>query len=113
MNFLVGRPHRQSASQPASQPVGGLVSKSVRQTDSQFGLRMGQREKALFFIERLKQFQSTFKNTIKAFNNLNVLFCFCFQGKLVQVADKEVKGAVYSLVEFNGKVLAGINSTVS
>ncbi|CAH3106628.1 unnamed protein product [Pocillopora meandrina] len=35
------------------------------------------------------------------------------EGKLVQVADKEVKGAVYSLVEFNGKVLAGINSTVS
>ncbi|XP_048584985.1 DNA damage-binding protein 1 [Nematostella vectensis] len=35
------------------------------------------------------------------------------EGKLVQVAEKEVKGAVYSLVEFNGKVLAGINSTVS
>lgn len=34
-------------------------------------------------------------------------------GKLVQVAEKEVKGAVYSLVEFNGKVLAGVNSTVS
>lgn len=28
------------------------------------------------------------------------------------MADKEVKGAVYSLVEFNGKVLASINSTV-
>ncbi|XP_068761921.1 DNA damage-binding protein 1-like [Montipora capricornis] len=35
------------------------------------------------------------------------------EGKLVQIAEKEVKGAVYSLVEFNGKVLAGINSTVS
>ncbi|CAH3044667.1 unnamed protein product [Porites lobata] len=35
------------------------------------------------------------------------------EGKLVQVAEKEVKGAVYSLVEFNGKVLAGINSTVN
>lgn len=33
-------------------------------------------------------------------------------GKLAQVAEKEVKGAVYSLVEFNGKVLASINSTV-
>lgn len=33
-------------------------------------------------------------------------------GKLTQVSDKEVKGAVYSLVEFNGKVLASINSTV-
>ncbi|XP_031628469.1 DNA damage-binding protein 1 isoform X2 [Contarinia nasturtii] len=33
-------------------------------------------------------------------------------GKLTQVCDKEVKGAVYSLVEFNGKVLASINSTV-
>ena len=30
----------------------------------------------------------------------------------MQIAEKEVKGAVYSLVEFNGKVLAGINSTV-
>ena len=34
-------------------------------------------------------------------------------GKLVQVAEKDVKGAVYSLVDFNGKVLAGVNSTVS
>lgn len=33
-------------------------------------------------------------------------------GKLTQVAEKEVKGAVYTLVEFNGKVLASINSTV-
>lgn len=33
-------------------------------------------------------------------------------GKLTQVNDKEVKGGVYSLVEFNGKVLASINSTV-
>lgn len=33
-------------------------------------------------------------------------------GKLVQVAEKEIKGACYSLVEFNGKVLASINSTV-
>lgn len=33
-------------------------------------------------------------------------------GKLQQVAEKEVKGAVYTLVEFNGKVLASINSTV-
>ena len=34
-------------------------------------------------------------------------------GKLTQVAEKEVKGAVYALAEFNGKILAGINSTVS
>ncbi|KXJ10807.1 DNA damage-binding protein 1a [Exaiptasia diaphana] len=33
-------------------------------------------------------------------------------GKLIQIAEKEVKGAVYTLVEFNGKVLAGINSNV-
>ena len=40
--------------------------------------------------------------------------CFSsLQGKLTQVAEKEVKGAVYSLVEFNGKIAAGINSTVS
>eukprot|EP00795_Rhopilema_esculentum_P011588 gene11587-21825_t len=33
-------------------------------------------------------------------------------GKLIQVASKEVKGAVYCLQEFNGKILAGINSSV-
>lgn len=33
-------------------------------------------------------------------------------GKLTQIAEKEIKGACYSLVEFNGKVLASINSTV-
>ncbi|KAI9526317.1 DNA damage-binding protein 1 [Dissostichus eleginoides] len=32
-------------------------------------------------------------------------------GKLQTVAEKEVKGAVYSMVEFNGKLLASINST--
>ncbi|XP_076011861.1 DNA damage-binding protein 1 [Genypterus blacodes] len=32
--------------------------------------------------------------------------------KLQSVAEKEVKGAVYSMVEFNGKLLASINSTV-
>lgn len=34
------------------------------------------------------------------------------EGKLKAVAEKEVKGACYSLVEFNGKVLASINTTV-
>ena len=34
-------------------------------------------------------------------------------GKLTQVAEKEIKGAAYTLVEFNGKLLASINSTVS
>lgn len=33
-------------------------------------------------------------------------------GKLNQVAEKDIKGAAYSLVEFNGKLLASINSTV-
>ncbi|XP_049788661.1 DNA damage-binding protein 1 [Schistocerca nitens] len=33
-------------------------------------------------------------------------------GKLTQVAEKEIKGACYSLVEFNGRLLASINSTV-
>lgn len=33
-------------------------------------------------------------------------------GKLQQIAEKEVKGAVYGLTSFNGKVLASINSTV-
>ncbi|XP_067655980.1 DNA damage-binding protein 1-like isoform X1 [Haliotis asinina] len=32
--------------------------------------------------------------------------------KLTQVAEKEIKGAAYTLVEFNGKLLASINSTV-
>lgn len=33
-------------------------------------------------------------------------------GKVHQVIEKEVKGACYSLSEFNGKLLATINSTV-
>ncbi|XP_071476122.1 DNA damage-binding protein 1-like [Diadema antillarum] len=33
-------------------------------------------------------------------------------GKLQEVAEKEVKGAPYSLVEFNGKLLASVNSVV-
>lgn len=33
-------------------------------------------------------------------------------GKLHQITEKEVKGACYSLSEFNGKLLASINSTV-
>lgn len=39
--------------------------------------------------------------------------CLFSPGKLQTVAEKEVKGAVYSMVEFNGKLLASINSTVS
>jgi len=33
-------------------------------------------------------------------------------GKLQQVAEKEIRGACYSLAAFNGKLLAAINSTV-
>lgn len=40
-----------------------------------------------------------------------ILFHY-FDGKLHQVAEKEVKGAGYSLQEFNGKLLASIGSTV-
>lgn len=40
-----------------------------------------------------------------------VIFHF-HEGKLNQVAEKEIKGAAYTLVEFNGKLLASINSTV-
>ena len=43
----------------------------------------------------------------------SILYFSSPQGKLTQVAEKEVKGAVYSLVEFNGKIAAGINSMVS
>ena len=32
--------------------------------------------------------------------------------KLVSVAEKDIKGACYSLKHFNGKLLASINSTV-
>ena len=31
---------------------------------------------------------------------------------MTQVAEKEIKGAAYTLCEFNGKLLASINSTV-
>lgn len=41
-----------------------------------------------------------------------ILMYLYADGKLTQVAEKEVKGACYSLVEFHGKVLASINSTV-
>ena len=37
----------------------------------------------------------------------------CFPGKLNQVAEEEITGAAYTLLEFNGKLLASINSTVS
>ena len=33
-------------------------------------------------------------------------------GKLTTVAEKEVKGACYSLVDFNSKILAAINNAV-
>jgi DNA damage-binding protein 1 len=34
-------------------------------------------------------------------------------GKLTTIAEKEVKGACYSLVDFNSKILAAINNVVS
>ncbi|XP_071542214.1 DNA damage-binding protein 1 [Panulirus ornatus] len=40
-----------------------------------------------------------------------ILFSFA-EGKLQQVAEKEIKGACYSLCEFQGKLLASISSTV-
>jgi DNA damage-binding protein 1 len=40
-----------------------------------------------------------------------IVFQFA-DGKLTQVAEKEIKGAAYSLCEFNGKLLASINSAV-
>lgn len=41
-----------------------------------------------------------------------ILLYYWGDGKLTQVAEKEIKGSCYSLVEFNGKLLASINSTV-
>ena len=43
---------------------------------------------------------------------LRHLILVILSGKLQTVAEKEVKGAVYSMVEFNNKLLASINSTV-
>jgi hypothetical protein len=44
---------------------------------------------------------------------LGRILMFQYQdGKLHQVAEKEIKGACYSLIEFNGRLLASINSTV-
>ncbi|XP_065339552.1 DNA damage-binding protein 1 [Cloeon dipterum] len=40
-----------------------------------------------------------------------VVFLF-EESKLTQVSEKEIKGACYCLIEFNGKLLAAINSTV-
>lgn len=33
--------------------------------------------------------------------------------KLTQITEKEVKGACYAMAEFNGKLLAAVNCTVS
>lgn len=33
--------------------------------------------------------------------------------KLTQISEKEVKGACYGMAEFNGKLLAAVNCTVS
>jgi hypothetical protein len=62
---------------------------------------------------------SEIKQDTLPFLNQSIL-CSCFivsifsliTGKLTQVAEKEVRGAVFSLAEFNGRIAAGINSTV-
>uniref|UniRef100_A0A1B6IJV9 RSE1/DDB1/CPSF1 C-terminal domain-containing protein n=1 Tax=Homalodisca liturata TaxID=320908 RepID=A0A1B6IJV9_9HEMI len=41
-----------------------------------------------------------------------ILIFYYHDSKLTQIAEKEIKGGCYSLVEFNGKLLASINSTV-
>lgn len=41
-----------------------------------------------------------------------IIIFYYDDGKLQQVAEKEIKGACYSMCEFNGKLLASINSTV-
>lgn len=41
-----------------------------------------------------------------------IIIYYYADGTLTQVSEKEIKGACYSLVEFNGRVLASINSTV-
>ncbi|CAL4129658.1 unnamed protein product [Meganyctiphanes norvegica] len=46
-------------------------------------------------------------------SNVGRIILFSFHdGKLQQVAEKEIKGACYSLCEFQGKLLASISSTV-
>lgn len=41
-----------------------------------------------------------------------ILMLHWADGKLTSISEKEIKGACYSLGEFNGKLLASINSTV-
>ncbi|RDD41784.1 DNA damage-binding protein 1 [Trichoplax sp. H2] len=43
----------------------------------------------------------------------NIRILKYFEGKIQQVHSKEVSGAVYCMVAFNGKLLASVNSTVS
>jgi hypothetical protein len=40
-----------------------------------------------------------------------IIVFFSQNGKLMQVSEKEINGACYSLIEFNGKLLAAINNT--
>lgn len=43
----------------------------------------------------------------------NVTVSISDSGKVTQVAEEEITGAAYTLCEFNGKLLASVNSTVS
>jgi len=57
---------------------------------------------------------TAFVNPEESEPKLGRILMFHFHdGKLSPVAEKDIKGACYSLVEFNGKLLASINSTVS
>jgi len=41
-----------------------------------------------------------------------IIVFHCTEGKVTQIAEEEITGAAYTLCEFNGKLLASVNSTV-
>lgn len=41
-----------------------------------------------------------------------IIVFLCQEGKVIQIAEEEITGAAYTLSEFNGKLLASVNSTV-
>ncbi|XP_048462818.1 DNA damage-binding protein 1 isoform X2 [Rhincodon typus] len=107
--------------QEASQCFG-LVSSRVEVLDPSGGttvLRPSASTQALstsvssskLFPSSTSQHESSFGDEVEV-HNLLIIDQHTFEGKLQTVAEKEVKGAVYSMVEFNGKLLASINSTV-
>lgn len=75
-------------------------------------MQMNQSQKYDCFLRCLRVIYILLKNVFSFFQCGRIIIYHFSDGKLQQVAEKEMKGAVYALAEFNGKVLASINSTV-